>query len=49
MLPEVLARRRVSANSLSASRDKEMERGYAMAAIAALRRKRARLNGVSAT
>jgi glycosyltransferase involved in cell wall biosynthesis len=49
MLPEVLARRRVSPNSLSASRDKEMERDYAMVAIAALRRKRARLTGASAT
>ncbi len=47
MLPEVLAFRRVSPNSLSAGRDKEMERGYAQVAIAALRRKRARLEGAS--
>ena len=47
MLPDVLALRRVSPNSLSAGRGGEKDRGYALAAIAALRRKRARLGGVS--
>lgn len=49
MLPDVLALRRVSPNSLSASRDKSMDRGYAFAAFAALRRKRARQEGVAST
>ena len=48
MLPEVLALRRVSPNSLSAGRDAEQDRSYAQVAIAALRRKRARLSEVSA-
>ena len=49
MLPEVLALRRVSLNSLSAGRDTERDRSYVQVAISALRRKRARLGGVSET
>jgi glycosyltransferase involved in cell wall biosynthesis len=49
MLPEVLALRRVSPSSLSAGRDSQRDRSYAQVAIAALRRKRARLRGVSGT
>jgi glycosyltransferase involved in cell wall biosynthesis len=49
MLPDVLALRRVSSSSLSAGRDSQRDRSYAQVAIAALRRKRARLNGVSGT
>jgi hypothetical protein len=49
MLPEVLALRRVSPNSLSAGRDTQRDKSYAQVAISALRRKRARLSGVSAT
>ncbi len=47
MLPDILALRRVSANSLSAGRSMTDNRGYALAAIASLRRKRAREGGVS--
>lgn len=43
LLPEVLVMRRVSMNSLSAGRDLEKDRGYVHVAVAALRRKRARL------
>jgi glycosyltransferase involved in cell wall biosynthesis len=46
MLPDVLALRRISANSLSAGRDIERDRSYAQVVIAALRRKRALMGGV---
>lgn len=45
LLPEVLARRRVSDGSLSRQRDAAKDRGYAHVARAALLRKRARLQG----
>ena len=45
MMPEVLAKRRVLAGSLSDQRDPAKDRGYAFAARAALLRKRARLQG----
>ncbi len=47
LMPDVLARRRVSCNSLSAGRDATKDRGYVLVAIAALQRKRARLTGVA--
>lgn len=47
LLPEVLALRRISPTSLSAGRDTERDRSYAQVAIAALRRKRALLEGAS--
>jgi glycosyltransferase involved in cell wall biosynthesis len=49
MLSDVLALRRISPNSLSGRRDAERDRSYAQVAISALRRKRARLSGVSGT
>ena len=47
MMPEVLAKRRVLAGSLSDRRDPAKDRGYAFAARAALLRKRARLEGAA--